>query len=216
MRTKKFSVEEPMNIHLYVGRLMAPDEVTAALSDRSKEERERIGRRWMFCCDVAPEMFEQLLLQRQDDIAFRITGFGSSLGGAYAVLTHEVEGHQHRYLLPLYDQEVQQAIVGAAREPHGFLMGNDSQIESVILYGAPHIGQSLLGLPGLTRQLSKESLAIVIPELPEVIRAMTEVDRIPPLKNEAIRSVSVTVVMPTYSFLQVDDELPTKLEKVPG
>ncbi|WP_430407343.1 hypothetical protein [Hydrogenophaga sp.] len=201
---------------LYTGRLMTPDDVVAALSDRDLDERTRIGRRWMFCCDVNPKMFEQLRGIRLDSLALRVTGFVSSLGGTYAVLTHQVAGHQHRLLLPLYDAEVQEAIIGAANEPHGFLVSNDNQTEAVVLFGNPQFGQELLGLPGLSRQLSREALAVLIPELPSVIMAMTEVARVPSLCEEAIMSVSVTVVMPIRSMLRVDEKLDAMLDEVLG
>lgn len=197
---------------LYMGRLMTPDDVVAALSDRDLCERTQIGRRWMFCCDVNSKMFEQLRCHREDTLALRVTGFVSLLGAAYGVLTHQVEGHQHRLLLPLYDAEVQAAIVGAANEPHGFLMGNDNQTESVMLFSTPNFGQELLGLPGLSSQLSKEALAVLIPELPSVIMATAEVSRIPSLCEEPVATVSVTIVMPIRSMLQVDEKLDLMLD----
>lgn len=204
--SKQNHIEE-IETRIYTGSLMTPEDVVAALTDRPAQERQKIGSRWMFCCDVISPMFEKMRNQRLENFAMRTTGFLSSLGGAYGVLTHEVDGYQHRLLLPLYDAEVRRAVTCAAHEPFGFLMGNDNQTESLLLFGQEATGQDMQGLLGLSTELSCDALEVLIAELPDAVMAMTEMGRIPSLYDEPVRGVSLSVILPVHSMLRVDETL---------
>lgn len=189
---------------LFVGELRSPDEVVEALAERSEEERLRMGRRWLFCGSVAQDMFQVLRHEPVDALHQRVTGFVSKAGAAYGVLTHQVRGYQHRLVLPLFDAEVQQAVLALTREPFGFLMSRDGEEESLLLLRSSITGDNMQGLPGLRKEMSDAALATSIGELPDVVMAITDVEQIPSLLEVPTHSVSVSFVLPLHSMARVD------------
>lgn len=206
MNTKN-SFNEEVTTSLYVGCLMTPEDVAEALSERSPQEQQLFGGRWFLCCDVNSQMFDLLRTMQLSEIAQRATGFVSSQGGPYGVLTHQVGGHQHRLLLPLYDAEVQRAITSLTDQPFGFLMGHDNQADSVILMTSSVAGREMQGLPGLRKTVGEDVLKALIGELPDVVMTLAIPDKIPGLRNEPVCSVSLSVVMPYHSMMQVDENI---------
>lgn len=189
---------------LFVGELRSPDEVAEALAERSEEERLRMGRRWLFCGSVEQDMFQVLRHEPVESLHQRVTGFVSKTGAAYGVLTHQVRGYQHRLVLPLFDAEVQQAVLALTREPFGFLMSRDGEEESLLLPRSNITGDNMQGLPGLRKEMSDAALAASIGELPDVVMAITDVEQIPSLLEVPTHSVSVSFVLPLHSMARVD------------
>jgi len=203
MNNQNPSQQIPMT-RLFVGELRSPDEVAEALAERSEEERLRMGRRWLFCGSVAQDMFQVLRHEPVDSLHQRVTGFVSKAGAAYGVLTHQVRGYQHRLVLPLFDAEVQQAVLALTREPFGFLMSRDGEEESLLLLRSSITGDNMQGLPGLRKEMSDAALAASIGELPDVVMAITGVEQIPSLLEVPTHSVSVSFVLPLHSMARVD------------
>lgn len=196
--------QQTLPTRLYVGELKSPEEIVEALADRSNKERRRIGRRWLFCGSVAPDMFQVLRQEPVGTLHQRVTGFVSKTGAAYGVLTHQVRGHQHRLVLPLFDAEVQHAVQALTNESFGFLMSKDGQEESLLLLHSSITGDDMQGLPGLRREVDDAALAASIAELPDVLMALGNTERIPSLEVEPTQSVSVSIVMPVHSMARLD------------
>lgn len=210
MNNQNPSMNTPLT-RLYVGEVRSPDDLAEALAERSLEERTRMGRRWLFCGNVQQDMFHVLRQENVASIHQRVTGFVSKAGAAYGVLTHQVHGHQHRLVLPLFDTEVQQAVMAMAQEPFGFLMSKDGAEESLLLLRSSVTGDNLQGLPGLRRELSDTQLPALIAELPDVVMAIADAERIPSLMEEPTQSVSVSFVLPLNSMARIDLDIAAAL-----
>lgn len=197
---------------LYVGELRSPDDLDEALAERSNEERSRLGRRWLFCGNVQRDMFQVLRHEPLDSLHQRVTGFVSKSGAAYGVLTHQVRGYQHRMLLPLFDAEIQRAVLALTQAPFGFLLSNDGAEESLLLLRSSVTGHNLQGLPGLRKELSDAALATSIAELPDVVMAVADAERIPSLVEERTHSVSVSFILPAHSMARIDLDIAKALQ----
>lgn len=184
---------------VYFAELMNPSEVDAAVASRDAVERKQVAGRWMFCGDVSKPMFD-LLRSRPNDIAFRVSGFKASFGGAYGVLTHQIAGHQHRFVLPLYEPCVAECIASLRSTPYGFLLGNDGQVDSIVLSAAVP-GIPLLPLLGLLEPYTHEKLREMLMELPMVIAETLHLHKVPSaVTGEAVFAVSVSVLMPIMAL----------------
>lgn len=203
MNNQNPSIKPPLT-RLYVGEVRSPDDLTEVLAERSNEERLRLGHRWLFCGNVEPDMFNVLRQEPVDSLHQRVTGFVSKTGAAYGVLTHQVRGYQHRLVLPLFDSEIQQAVMAVSQEPFGFLLSKDGAEESLLLLRSSVTGDNLQGLPGLRKEVSDAELPAMIAELPDVVMAITDAERIPSLVEQPTQSVSVSFVMPFTSMARID------------
>lgn len=203
MNNQNPSIKFPLT-RLYVGEVRSPDDLAEVLAERSNEERVRLGHRWLFCGNVEPDMFEVLREEPVDSLHQRVTGFVSKTGAPYGVLTHQVRGYQHRLVLPLFDSEIQQAVTAVSQEPFGFLLSKDGAEESLLLLRSSVTGDNLQGLPGLRREVSDAELPAMIAELPDIVMAITDAERIPSLVEQPTQSVSVSFVMPFTSMARID------------
>lgn len=203
MNNQNPSIKTPLT-RLYVGEVRSPDDLAEVLAERSNEERLRLGHRWLFCGNVEPDMFNVLRQEPVDSLHQRVTGFVSKTGAAYGVLTHQVRGYQHRLVLPLFDSEIQQAVTAVSQEPFGFLLSKDGAEESLLLLRSSVTGDNLQGLPGLRKEVSDAELPAMIAELPDVVMAITDAERIPSLVEQPTQSVSVSFVMPLNSMARID------------
>lgn len=203
MNNQNPSIKTPLT-RLYVGEVRSPDDLAEVLAERSNEERLRLGHRWLFCGNVEPDMFNVLRQEPVDSLHQRVTGFVSKTGAAYGVLTHQVRGYQHRLVLPLFDSEIQQAVTAVSQEPFGFLLSKDGAEESLLLLRSSVTGDNLQGLPGLRKEVSDAELPAMIAELPDVVMAITDAERIPSLVEQPTQSVSVSFIMPLNSMARID------------
>lgn len=203
MNNQNPSIKTPLT-RLYVGEVRSPDDLAEVLAERSNEERLRLGHRWLFCGNVEPGMFDVLRQEPVDSLHQRVTGFVSKTRAAYGVLTHQVRGYQHRLVLPLFDSEIRQAVAAVSQEPFGFLLSKDGAEESLLLLRSSVTGDSLQGLPGLRKEVSDAELPAMIAELPDIVMAITDAERIPSLVEQPTQSVSVSFVMPFNSMARID------------
>lgn len=178
---------------LYLARLMSPTEVAHATRDHEPEVRTKLLGRWMLCGDVNSRMFSGLK-KHPERLMFRISGFRSTMGGPYAVLTHQQEEQQHRFLLALYDSRVIDWLSSMEREDYGFLLGNNEASDAVVLVGAAPAAhfrplRSMCVDPAAARGL--------LPELSIAAAAIGALDAIPSLDARfKVTSVSESVLLP--------------------
>lgn len=188
---------------VYAARLMNPQEVAGALEMRP-DIRARLDGHWMFCGDTSQATFQALReTSSRHPSSIRVSGFRSSNGGAYGVVTHQARGHHHRLLLPLYEPPVLRCLEALKREPFGFLIGRDLQDEALVLDGRiPGKGFSPL-LP-FGKELAGEQLRCVLGELPLVVAILRDPSTVPSaLPGEVVHEVSVSVLIPNESMQSV-------------
>lgn len=182
----------------FPARLMTPAEVTVAVADGPTEVQKRTEGKWHLCGDVCNAAFAILSEATRWETAMRISGFRTPIGAAYGVVSHQVRGHAHRFLLPLYETRVVDLLTDLERGGDmGFLLGREGNSEALLI--EPQSG-GLRGfgpLLAMSEPLSLGKGAEVISELSEVIRAVSQPAQVPSLsKSEPVVSVDVSVLMP--------------------
>jgi hypothetical protein len=186
----------------FPARLMDPLEVKTAIENRPPEVGSWTNGKWCLCGDVRSELFAMFKAEFRDAIAVRLTAYTTPAGGHYAVVSHQLFGWAHRFVLPLYETKVQQMLIEMQKAELGFLFGNEGAQEAV-LTRSPLSRTAFAPLLAMTNPLPKESVLNVIAELPRVISAMNLPKQVPSLRRgEKVEDVSVSVVLPTQAMAQ--------------
>lgn len=183
--------------NLYVARLMSPEEVNGATLVQPEFVRERVRNKWSLCGDVNEKIFELLTKYRGGILPVRITAYRTPAGGAYAVMTHQLDGgFQHRFLLPLYVPQVAKFLAAMDHDELLFLLGKNGEIAAVVLE-CPLTNVQLLPLQGMARSLQHSKMTEVADEFPLVVQTILNVLQVPSLfKGETVHGVSLSVLLP--------------------
>ena len=186
----------------FPARLMDPLEVKTAIENRPPEVGSWTNGKWCLCGDVRSELFAMFKAEFRDAIAVRLTAYTTPAGGHYAVVSHQLFGWAHRFILPLYETKVQQMLIEMQKAELGFLFGNEGA-QDAVLTRSPLSRTAFAPLLAMTNPLPKESVLNVIAELPRVISAMNLPKQVPSLRRgEKVEDVSVSVVLPTQAMAQ--------------
>lgn len=186
----------------FPARLMDPVEVKKAVENRPPEVGGWTSEKWYLCGDVRSELFTLLKAEVRDAIAVRLTAYSTPAGGHYAVVSHQLFGWAHRFLLPLYESKVHEMLMEMQKAELGFLFGNEGAQDAVLMR-SPLSRGAFAPLLAMTNPLPKESLHLVLAELPRVISAMNQPTQVPSLRRgERVEDVSVSVVLPTQAIWQ--------------
>lgn len=186
----------------FPARLIDPLEVKSAIENRPPEVGSRTSGKWYLCGDVRSEFFAMFKAEFRDAIAVRLTAFSTPAGGHYAVVSHQLFGWAHRFVLPLYEPKVQEMLVEMQKAELGFIFGNEGAQDAVLTL-SPLSRAAFAPLLAMSNSLPNNSALKVIAELPRVISAMNEPKQVPSLRRgEKVEDVSVSVVLPTQAMAQ--------------
>jgi hypothetical protein len=183
-------------VHLVTGKLMNPDEVQLAMAELDAVESEILEGHWALCGDVSEEMFDYILEHSKEKIFHRITTLNGAGGGKYLVVATQVSVHQHRFLVPLYEQSCISFLVGLCFQPLALMMGREGARESLVLF--PDVEprslwsfvSSLHICEPFERFRYEAHFALVACEV-------SQLDRIEPLNGApSAESLSLTAVLP--------------------
>lgn len=185
------------------GRLMAPTEVEAAVQSREVVPGH-VG--WYLCGDVNKSMFDAIC-KHNDSVGVRLSAFLGPAGGAYAAITHQLGGMQHRFLLPLFEPTVIAYLNALERQPIQTMLGREGETAAMVLYNELP-WRNIVPLVGMCQQNRKIPLAETLAEMTEATREACHPERIPSVyKGVALTEVSVSVIMPTtYCLAAAQDE----------
>ena len=179
---------------------MNPLEVKTAIENRPPEVGCWTSGKWYLCGDVRSEFFAMFKADFRDAISVRLTAFSTPAGGHYAVVSHQLFGWAHRFVLPLYEPKVQELLLEMQTAELGFLFGNEGA-QDAVLTRSPLNSAAFAPLLAMTNPLLKESVLNVIAELPLVISVMNQPRHVPSLRRgEKVEDVSVSVVLPTQAI----------------
>ena len=192
---------------LYFARLMRPEEVAKATRNYPVHVQENIAGHWMLCSDVSKQMFGLLKQAPKRMFPTRLTAFRSSSGVCYGVLTHQISGHQHRFLTVLSDPSVRLFLQSMTKERLGFMLGNDNSAEALVLE-CPLQSTEFLPLLAMSIEAIEAEQRESIFELPLVLEAMTNPLQVPSLfGGQAVHSVNVSLLLPSVLDEKVRDAL---------
>ena len=209
MNTKKTAAFPTLDVpfrgskgSFFPARLMDPLEVKTAIENRPPELGSWTNGKWYLCGDVRSELFAMFKAEFRDAIAVRLTAYTTPAGGNYAVVSHQLFGWAHRFVLPLYEPKVQEMLLEMQRVELGFLFGNEGA-QDAVLTRFPLSRGAFAPLLAMSNSLPNNSALKVIAELPQVICAMNEPKQVPSLRRgEKVEDVSVSFVLPTHAMAQ--------------
>jgi len=181
---------------LFPATIMSPEEVQAGMPPGQQGVADQLRGHWMLCGDVDHRMFELLMSSKVYEVGHRASAFTSPTGSGYALFTHQVGTHQHRFVLPMWSEEVRHYLDALEHEPYGFMLGDEGERSGWVLPGVATAGE-LAPLRELCLKqpaLSDELLA----ELPMAVVVLSAPDAIPTLfAHTQVEAVSVSVVVPS-------------------
>lgn len=185
----------------FPARLMSPEEVAGAIGHQPEEVRKHLGGRWYLCGDVSEEMYCLLKASLRSDTAMRVSGFTSPLGLRYAVVTHQLMGHAHRFLLPLYEAKVGDFLLAMRGGSLGFSLGCEGGENAALLVPPPGGTDAFLPLLPMAEPLSGDMVPQVITELPLVIAALNNPEQVPSCRvGEQVVDVTVSALLPSQTL----------------
>ena len=181
---------------------MDPLEVKKAVENRPSAVGSWTESKWYLCGDAKTELFSMFKADFRESVAIRLTAYDTPAGGSYAVISHQIYGWTHRFVLPLYESKVREMLLGLQSAKLGFMFGNEGEKDAVLLH-CPLDAPAFLPLLAKTNPLRNSTLEDVLAELPQVIRAMNEPNQVPSLRRgERVTDVSVSAVLPTQAMIR--------------
>lgn len=181
----------------YFARLMTPTEVAGATSRQPVQVRQKTEGRWVLCGDVSATMFNRLKEEPRQLFQTRLTGFSSSGGYAYCVMSHQVDRHQSRLVLPLYDPSVRRFVEAMTTSGElAFLLGDDDG-DNAVLLECPLKPKEFLPLLAMSSEANLEQQRDALQELPILMAVMGNPLQVPSLHNGvSVQHVSVSMLLP--------------------
>lgn len=191
----------------FPARLISPVEAKTAFEHRPAEVGGWTNRKWHLCGDARSELFAMLKAEFRNAIAVRLTTYCTPAGGNYAVISHQLFGCAHRFVLPLYEPKVQAMLVEMHKTGElDFLFGNERRKDAALVR-SPLSRAAFTPLVKMTNTLPRQSLHKAIDELLLVINAMNQPKQVPSLRRgEKVEDVSVSIVLPVYAVAQLCSE----------
>jgi len=175
---------------------MRPSEVDEATKNHPDQVRRLVAGHWTLCGDVSATMFNLIKKSRTDFLPTRLTGFRSTDGIAYGVVTHQVKGYQHRSVLCLYDPSVREFLQATTKDRLFFMLGNDDGDEAVLL-GSPLKPVEFIPLLAMSPDASVEQQRQAVFELPAMVEIMSNPLQVPCIPGcQPVKHVSVSLLLP--------------------
>lgn len=193
-------------------RLISPIEAKTAFHHHRSEVGGWTSKKWFLCGDVGSEFFALFNTDFRDAIAVRLTTYCTQAGGNYAVISHQLFGCAHRFVLPLYEPKVQAIL----QELHKtgelvFLFGNEREKDAALVR-CPLNKATFAPLLAMANPIPRQPLHTAIDELLLVINAMNQPKLVPSLRRgEKVEDVSVSIVLPVHAIAQLCSEKSQKI-----
>lgn len=186
------------------GRLMAPTEVEEAVQNREGIPGVRAG--WCLCGDVKKSMFDEIG-KHGTGVDIRLSVFIGPADGAYATITQQLGGMQHRFLLPLFEPPVIAYLKALERQPIQTMLGREGETAAMVLHNELP-WRNIVPLVGMCQQKRPVTVEKTLAEMTDAVRAICLPETIPSVyKGVALTEVSVSVIMPmAYCLAAPKDE----------
>jgi hypothetical protein len=182
----------------YFARLMTPSEVASATVNRPLEVRQRTAGHWVLAGDISSEMFKLLGEAPALNFPMRLSGFSSTAGVGYCSLVHQVQRHQSRIVLPLYDASSRMFLEAMTKSEHlTFMLGNDGSGEALLL-NSPVGPMQYMPLLALSCPATPQQQHEALRELPILQEIMGNPLQVPSLLPEySVQHVNVSLLLPS-------------------
>jgi hypothetical protein len=150
----------------------------------------------MLCGDLKVSTFERFSCFFGDYISLRVSGFASTSGNKWGVITHQVEGHQHRFILPLWEARTADFIRAMLSTGFGFSLGCKGESRT-LLFMAQRL-QDLVPFLSLSETAGTPEMADWVKEMPMLISMLGRSEAIPSIvPKHRVLDVSISMVIPS-------------------
>jgi hypothetical protein len=184
----------------YPASILTPERAAATATKQPERVRALFEGKWFLCGDLSAAMFDVVKSDFPSDLSIRVTAFASPIGVYYGVVSHQMRGHAHRFVLPLFEAAAGELLTAIQKHPLMFMWGRDEQEEAMVL-PCPLPGRDFAPLLGLCRQPTGEQLRDAVSEVPNVISVMKTPAQVPScVRGQEIVNVDVSVLLPTESL----------------
>lgn len=186
----------PYGGHLNFARILTPQDAAKVAVTFEKEVRDSVRGQWIVCGDVSSKMFARLRDAMPQDVATRLSAFHSPEGVAYAVVTHQIGGFQHRLIVCLYDPPVRELLSAVcAGESVGFFLGNQGEHHAVFVEN-PHQPIAFAPLLSMAKVKTEDAQDRALRELPNLLATLADVEKIPSVFREPVTDVCRSLLLP--------------------
>ncbi|CAN0622860.1 conserved protein of unknown function [Burkholderia multivorans] len=182
------------------GHLMSPGEVQEAIHHRQGVPGLLPG--WCLCGDTTASMFDAII-KHGNGVDVRLSGFAGPANGAYATITQQVGGMQHRFLLPLFEPPVIAFLKALEQQPVQVMLGREGGGEALMLHNALPL-RSILPLVGMCQPSRRVGVNATHEEMIDALDAVSRPETIPSVyKGIDVTGMSVSVIVPVTYCLSV-------------
>ncbi|MDI1270537.1 MAG: hypothetical protein PSV40_15725 [Polaromonas sp.] len=181
---------------LHTAVLLNPVEVNVAFKDYPSEARHKLKGLWMLVGAVNEEMYSAFKANAGIDIAAQFSAFPTPAGAAYGVVTCQVGPHQHRFVLPMFNQKVVELLASATKESLNIYLESAGELREGMLYDCRLTLKQFMPARAMSRALDHRKQKDFVREFPSVISEMLTLDLMPSLNSEEVCGVDVSVLMP--------------------
>lgn len=199
MQTQNLSIRLERLSHkplFALAQLVSPQELKAAIQGHEHQHQlEDFAESWLLQGDCSKEMVDKLRGQGWLDAAGRLDYVDCSNGFAFAVLTKQIETHQHRFILPLWDPKVAGFIRDMKAGNYRLSFTAEGTQDTVVVPGMK-MGDVEGYQPALGKRLAPEQMGLVSEIFPSLLAAVGELEGVETLiPHCAVEDVSVSVLM---------------------
>ena len=189
------------------GRLMSPPEIQEVIFNRNGVPGLQAG--WCLCGDTTKSMFDAVV-KHGNGVDVRLSGFVGPANGAFATITQQLGGMQHRFLLPLFEPPIIAFLKALERQPIQVMLGRERQTQALMLHNAPR-WRDIVPLVEMCQQNRSVGVGETLEEMTEVIHAVSRLETIPSVYAAiGLTEVSVSVIVPSMYCLSMGAREPAE------
>ena len=188
---------------LFTAHILSPEEVFGRIK-REGDVAEQVRGRWVLQGDMQRAFFQALKRKGSWNPAAHVMAYSTPEGANYAVITHQLYGFGHRFVLPLYEPQVADFLQAVLTQDVGFALGCAGEEEVVMIFDGVQ-GFEFMPALALVQKLEPPALLRALREIPRVARALQQQDPVGtdvPTGEEPMRDVSLSMVVPLECFRQ--------------
>ena len=176
--------------------ILSPDEVEIHFQNFPEEERAGIRGRWMLAGAVNDELYLSLTANDGADIAAQVAVFPCPTGATYTVITCQLGGRQHRFVLPMYEPRVAELLSTAAKDELSVYLENKGRVKKGIVYDCPIRPSRFQDANSRCRAVDAGHKVDYIVEFPAVVSSMLAPETVPSLTGEIVSVVDASFFVP--------------------
>lgn len=179
--------------------LLSPTEVAHSFGGQSAKERALVHGYWILAGAVNPTLFSALRIDAGRHITGELGILCTPSGAAYSILCSQLGMRQHRHVLPLYDAKVVAFLSSAIREPFRMRIESAGRESECIYYTSPLTPDWFIPSYAQSQEIDLARRNEFILELPLLIAEVAKIEMMRSLKNELVREVDVSFLVPEDS-----------------